>query len=330
MCAAVVGLAAGVLVAQLRYAADDRDQTPAADEADPLYYAGGEIHDGETVVAYRPDGSVDDLVAVDSGWVLLEKSFEDTHKLVLVRRNGDSRTLDSGLIDTFDVSTDGSRIVYPLGHSTAVAVVDVKTGGVVERLSTGKAYPGFANFAGEDVIYRTGIDARDHMMRWDPATDAVTRVQSDKEPNAVSADGSRMLLARAGFPGRPCPGVFPTSAPERARWRECDVRGYAGSGAFNPSGSLLLATDPPYWRGRTLRDWRRWVAVLDSESGTEVGRIRGRLVAGAHWLGDDAVGVLVGEDRKARGFRMLTCTVDGECTETVPDLAGDAVLGRRD
>ncbi|MPZ60342.1 MAG: hypothetical protein GEU93_03405 [Propionibacteriales bacterium] len=330
--AAAVGLAGGVLTAQLRAdlpespAAETPDGRPAtkrpgADE-DPLYYAAAQIHDGDTTIAYSPAGLVWDLVAVPSGWVVLENALGGGRRIVRVQEDGATAVVESGRIPTIDLSADGSRVVYPAADSRKVVIRDVDTGEVEERVSTPET-PVAAQFASGDVIVTTKVRLGRNVSRWQVGAGELTPLWTKSTADVVAGDGSVMALSTHFGARRGCPFGVDLDQSRTKLWTDCDVRVFGDAGSMSPDGRRLLAVD-----SRSDGLGPSWVSVLDADTGQETGRIVEDLMTEVGWYGEDRLAVLVATDLNLRRSRLLACSTSGDCEQVARIPTGYTVLGR--
>jgi len=314
---AVMGLGTGAVAGLV--GDDPRKPTPSPKSAQPppaktepstatppplLYWADGQIHDGDMFVPYEPEGEVASLARLNGGWLSFDRSGSDDSRLVVVATDGTTTVLPGLSPHSFDVSPDREYVAYQDG--TSVTVVWVSDASVVAELHPPVTELGSMAWAGdgsliidgdtatEPVIARLDIDsgAAEHL----PVIPTGDYPQIDD----VSADGS-LLLVSTVQDGSSCLTAYAIDAGSRQMWSRCGVVSWSRR-SFSPDGAsvLVAAEDQVGTVGPGAYE------VLDAATGESRATIDTDASTGAEWSTASTVLVEV-----TNGLDL--CEVGGGC-----------------
>lgn len=350
--AAVVGIAGGTAAAMMK----GRDHTappatagpprpgPGPAASDILYAAPGRIHDGDKVVSFKqPRGTMDQLVRVRDGYLIgVQNAVEEpTVTLVHVSPDGHTNRI-ADVRGSWDLDRGGTRIVgipFPRGPIT---VWDT-TGKTLARwrsfsTDTDVVFSGAQVLA--SVVTPSGSAGTYQLIRWNPDTGLVHRLQQSGMANLFASVDGRQLLGYVGPQGDPspehavCAEMIPSPIFARddgshsfttCDWRANDplVNPFSPDGkkvlmvpaqtdGFGPGvfGSFSARTGP-------IRDMHAFHTPEWTLSGS--------------WSGSDhvlLVGSTTGSLEPDDGSWIKRCTLTGSCTEIARLTHGRMVLGQ--
>lgn len=288
--------------------------------ADLLYFAEGVIHDGPQRVTYTPQfqASVAAVSRTASGWLVFERSGQDSSRLVLVDASGSTIPLDAADPHSFDVAPRGDAIVVP-ADTGQIDVIDPADGSVLGTVTTPLEEVRQVRFAGNDAVIFDGGGAagRLRVLRYDFASDRVSPVHLAKSAGEVtledvSFDGTYALVGALSG-NRSCAAAFDLRGSAPRLWSSCRYAPSAGT-SISPDGTRVAVLSA----GGSSASAAGFT-VLDVRTGAPLASVPASSPVGATWI--DATHLLVESavNNDYATFTLQTCTVpDGACT----DVAG--------
>lgn len=312
--------------------------SPSGDEpAALLYFAHGQVHDGDQRVSYAADGIVSYLVRTETGWAMKENAPHVGGRLVLLGA-------DAAVIGTypfgsvghrlFDVSDDGTTMAHIPLRGRTVRIVDTATGGLVERVSPPLGWLSSVRFSGRNLLISGGGS---RTLLWEPDSGSFTELPYTRDGRIgivgdVSADGQIALVDDSIRRGAiPCVSAWPVDAGARPRWQACGVTAYEG--ALSTDGGLVITVagrnkDGTFTRTDGLGISPPSFQVTDTRTGQVVASIDpSGLLLDATWAGDGNLLVNTTTDRHFTAFHVYECTMAAAC-QLVTTEPHDPGLGR--
>lgn len=304
---------------------------PATGE--PLYYVDGVIHDGSTQVSYQPtfQSQVSALDRTEAGWVVLERSGQDSSQLMLVDVDGGVTPIELEDPHSFDVSPAGDAVAVPYGGEGAVEFVDPKDGSTISTLQTSVAAVIHVRFAGDELLFDgTGAGGAVSMWRYDISADRIASLDI-KVPGKyasledASVDG-RYAVAGYVTGNTSCVAVFQLDGSKSPLWKSCDNAPLGGS-TLSPDGQRLVLT-PSGKGGQSISG----LTVAETATGAEIGTLPVDRSLEAAWADDSHVLVEAATSDAYTSFTLSLCTATGSCAG-LPDAnaahpADDVAAGR--
>jgi hypothetical protein len=285
--------------------------SPSEDES-LLYWADGEIHDGDTVVRYQPKGTVGSLVRVDGGWLSYDRFGSDGSRLVTIATDGTTTVLPGGSTPDFDVSGDGARVVYPSADLRSLTVVSLADASVVAAPQPPLGLVYRVAWQGEDTVIVNGATATesvvDRVNVYSAETDNLLQSTADTDMQVVdvSPDGSTMLV-HVLVDGSACLRAYALDGM-REIWSHCGVTRLSRE-PFSPDGASVLV-------GSTVEAGRAGppsLEILNAVTGEVTGTIDSRDITSAEWSTAATVLVETEESASPLTHELQLCGVDGAC-----------------
>ncbi len=340
--AAMLGLGAGVTTALVRDSASPSAAAPSATSPetsvatptttpalgdDALYYVDGKIHDGDTVVAYRPSSqtNVASLARTASGWVLDERFGQSGSRLMLLAADGSRATVKATGAHWYDVSPDGTEIAIPDRRNPGVVdFVNASDGRVLSRLDSDAERVAGALFTGSDeqlVLLVADDQNRQSLLSYHAATRRVEpphRVPGQGGTLVGVDDAGRHLLVEYLSGSRQCVAVLDLTRKGTQLWRSCDYRPLGHAGVSPDGRSVALAASSDAVGTVTA------LSVLDADTGEKSSSVRidsGYRLLDATWTDADHL-VVQGTDDNFTMATLYLCTVGVGC-DSVPGAGPD-------
>lgn len=310
---------------------------------EPLLWANAdELHDGDTVVELGLGGDVEQVVRMDGGWVIAERTSTQSADYTLwwMGATAGAPSKFAQVTGAWDADATGTWITGQGADGkvhawTPATQADRTWSGDPE----GAAYSGFV---GDQVLISIDNQADGmgwQQFIWDPATgnygdpgpesgDGGDGVSAGYPHMTVSPDGS-YFTGTVDADDSPdmdgtCLHVESTTVSKtKVRWKSCDWVLYGNQGPFSPDGTRLLAV-PSQTDGFGPGAY----GVVDASDGP------GKLVAQvrmpewtmlAQWADNDSLHVIRATDGDMTSFAIDRCDFDGKCTEVATSRRMPAV-----